>query len=257
MAKVKVDPDVQKLIDEYNSAYNILCRSGEFLYGARLSAAKTIANVEDLVNSIANHPKTFDTNIEAIKFNKEKFAGAQEFAKQEYENAKKGAVGAAAGVGAGGAIAAMGPTAAMWVATTFGTASTGTAISALSAGGMAAGNALLALAGPIGWGIAGASLVATFFITRNKKKKIEAEKQETISKIKRAISSTKECRGKIADLHGRINDLRYKLIHAESQLREDVYGADYMSLSEDAKLALGALVNNTLSLSELLNKTID
>ena len=77
MAKVKVDPDVQKLIDEYNSAYNILCRSGEFLYGARLSAAKTIANVEDLVNSIANHPKTFDTNIEAIKFNKEKFAGAQ------------------------------------------------------------------------------------------------------------------------------------------------------------------------------------
>ena len=274
MAKLKVDPDVQKLIDEYNSAYSILCRSGEFLYDVRLSAAKTIANVEDLVNSIANHPKTFDTNIEAIKFNKEKFAGAQEFAKQEYENAKKGAVGAAAGVGAGGAIAAMGPTAAMWVATTFGTASTGTAISALSgaaatnaalawlgggvaAGGMAAGNALLALAGPIGWGIAGASLVATFFITRNKKKKIEAEKQETISKIKRAISSTKECRGKIADLHGRINDLRYKLIHAESQLREDVYGADYMSLSEDAKLALGALVNNTLSLSELLNKTID
>ena len=108
-----------------------------------------------------------------------------------------------------------------------------------------------------GWGIAGASLVATFFITRNKNKKIEAEKQETISKIKRAISSAKECRGKIADLRGRITDLRYKLIHAESQLREDVYGADYMSLSEDAKLALGALVNNTLSLSELLNKTID
>ena len=268
MAKVKVDPDVQKLIDEYNSAYSILCRSGEFLYDARLSAAKTIANVEDLVNSIANHPKTFDTNIEAIKFNKEKFAGAQEFAKQEYENAKKGAVGAAAGVGAGGAIAAMGPTAAMWVATTFGTASTGTAISALSGaaatnaalawlgggvagvgGGMAAGNALLALAG--------ASLVATFFITRNKKKKIEAEKQETISKIKRAISSTNECSYKIADIHGRINDLRHKLFYAESQLRKDVYGADYMSLSEDAKLALGALVNNTLSLSELLNKTID
>lgn len=40
MAKVKVDPDVQKLIDEYNSAYSILCRSGEFLYDVRLSAAK-------------------------------------------------------------------------------------------------------------------------------------------------------------------------------------------------------------------------
>lgn len=72
MAKVKVDPDVQKVVDEYNNAYERLCESGKSLYDARLSAAKVIANVEDLVNSIANHPKTFDTNIEAIKFNKEK-----------------------------------------------------------------------------------------------------------------------------------------------------------------------------------------
>lgn len=93
----------------------------------------------------------------------------------------------------------MGPTAAMWVATTFGTASTGTAISALSgaaatsaalawlgggvaAGGMAAGNALLALAGPIGWGIAGASLVATFFITRNKKRRLRPKSKKQFRK---------------------------------------------------------------------------
>ena len=81
------------------------------------------------------------------------------------------------GVTAGAAVVSVAPTVAMWVATTFGTASTGTAISALSGaaatnaalawlgggalavggGGMAAGNAFLALAGPVGWGIAGAS----------------------------------------------------------------------------------------------------
>ena len=207
--------------------------------------------------------------------NKKLFVDAQEFAKQEYENAKKGALGAAAGVGAGGTIVAMGPTAAMWIATTFGTASTGTAISALSGaaatnaalawlgggvigvgGGMAAGNALLALAGPIGWSIAGLSLLATILLTHNKKKKIEAEKQKTISNIKRAISSTNECRCRIKDIHKRIYVLRKKLCDAESQCREVVYGADYMSLSEDAKLALGALVNNSLSLSELLSETI-
>lgn len=76
----------------------------------------------------------------------------------------------------------------MWVATTFGTASTGTAISALSGaaasnaaiawlgggalatggGGMAAGQALLALAGPIGWGIAGTTLLASVLLTVKK-----------------------------------------------------------------------------------------
>ena len=69
----------------------------------------------------------------------------------------------------------------MAVATTFGVASTGTAISALSGaaatnaalawlgggaiaaggGGMAGGSALLALAGPVGWGIGGLSLVGS------------------------------------------------------------------------------------------------
>lgn len=86
-----------------------------------------------------------------------------------------------AGAGLGVAVVALGPTAAMGVATTFGVASTGTAISSLSGaaatnaalawlgggaiaaggGGMAAGEAILALAEPIGWAIAAASLVAS------------------------------------------------------------------------------------------------
>lgn len=69
----------------------------------------------------------------------------------------------------------------MGIATTFGVASTGTAISALSGaaaanaalawlgggalavggGGMAAGSAFLALAGPVGWTIAGLSIIAS------------------------------------------------------------------------------------------------
>ena len=69
----------------------------------------------------------------------------------------------------------------MGIATTFGVASTGTAISTLSGaaatnaalawlgggalaaggGGMAAGNALLALAGPVGWAIAGVALLSS------------------------------------------------------------------------------------------------
>ena len=84
----------------------------------------------------------------------------------------------------------MGPSAAMAVATTFGTASTGTAISALSGaaatnaalawlgggaiaaggGGMAAGSTLLALAGPVGWGVSGCVLVGSGLYLNNRNK---------------------------------------------------------------------------------------
>ena len=97
----------------------------------------------------------------------------------------------------------MAPTAAMWVATTFGTASTGTAISALSGaaatnaalawlgggalsaggGGIVAGNALLAMAGPIGWTIAGATLLTSILLFTSKKAKLNKQKNEEIEAV--------------------------------------------------------------------------
>ena len=65
--------------------------------------------------------------------NRDKFRDSCDFGKRELQAARE----AAGGTGAG-----LAPTAAMWVATTFGTASTGTAISALS--GAAAESAALA-----------------------------------------------------------------------------------------------------------------
>ncbi len=105
--------------------------------------------------------------------------------------ARAAAGGAGAGLAAGASVAFMGPTAAMWVATTFGTASTGAAIStlsgaaatnaalawlgggAVSAGGagIAGGNAFLAMTGPIGWTIAGATLLTSIVLfTKNRAK---------------------------------------------------------------------------------------
>ena len=95
---------------------------------------------------------------------------AEHIEKSYNEGLTKSVASGAAGVGLGVAVVALGPTAAMGIATTFGVASTGTAISALSGaaatnaalawlgggalamngGGMVAGKALLALAGPIG-----------------------------------------------------------------------------------------------------------
>lgn len=87
----------------------------------------------------------------------------------------------------------------MAIATAFGTASTGTAISSLSGaaatnaalawlgggaltaggGGMAAGNAVLALAGPVGWGIGTAAVIGggIFAACQNKKAACQANEE--------------------------------------------------------------------------------
>jgi hypothetical protein len=163
----------------------------------------------------------------------------------------------------------------MWVATTFGTASTGTAISslsgavatkaalawlgggALSAGGagVAGGQALLALAGPIGWGIAAASTVASTAALGHKNKQIASQAIEEAKKITIAGAQLNEISAKIQHLIDETSALLTKQRAAYSDLRS-LCGADYMSLSTEQQYRLGALVNNTLSLAQLLNKTV-
>lgn len=238
----KVDPDIQRAIDAYNSAYQDVCSSGESLHNTRVKAAETVKDVEDLVNSIANHPKTFDTDIGEIKTNRLKFADAQGIAQDT------------------------------WIATTFGIASTATAFSTLSGAamanaalvwgggalaGMAGGGALLSvLAGPAGWIIGGATLLTTVAVTHKKKKELEEKKQSELRKIKEATTSAKTTRSKILQLHTQVAELYSPLVTKQYQLRQAAYGADYLSLDNDTQLALGALVNNTLSLSKKLSETI-
>ena len=123
----------------------------------------------DCIRNVAEEKRLTYEKLKAIRV---KWKQQAENIVLEYKKAEVKAAGqCAAGVGAGVAVVTLGPTAAMGIATTFGVASTGTAISALSGaaaanaalawlgggalavggGGMAAGSAFLALAGPVGW----------------------------------------------------------------------------------------------------------
>ena len=59
-----------------------------------------------------------------------------------------------------------------------------------------------------------------------------------------------------------INDLQQKTLLLHGKLtatlaKEQKYiGVDYEALTEEEQLSLGAFVNNTLALAELLNKTV-
>ncbi len=104
-----------------------------------------IARGENFVNRLTNMPKEFDKSWSELKAEIAEFDNVVEKLEEEYRASHIGKGTAAAGVAVGAGVAAFAPTAALAVATTFGTASTGTAIATLS--GAAATNAALAWLG--------------------------------------------------------------------------------------------------------------
>lgn len=271
----ELDRMLEGVVTEYNDAYTIMNDKGIQLFVERTRAVDSISFVEALVNSIANRPKSFDAEFEEIKTDRKQFTDSCEFADRELHEARKAATGVGAGLAAGASVAFMAPTAAMWIATTFGTASTGAAIStlsgaaatnaalawlgggALAAGGsgMAGGTAFLALAGPVGWTIAGATLLSSILIFTTKKTKLNKQKNEEIQAIKQNIEIVREMDAKISQILSETAAIRDGLnLALKSSL--PMYGADYLSFSEEQKLALGALVNNTKALAAMFRKTV-
>ena len=271
----ELDRMLDQSITEYNNAYTLMSDKGMRLYIERQRSCDAIAMVEALVNSIANRPKSFDDDFVTIDSHRKEFVGSYEFAERELQAARQSASGAGAGIAAGASVAFMAPSAAMWVATTFGTASTGTAISALSGaaasnaalawlgggalasggGGMIAGQAMLALAGPIGMTVAGVTLLSSILLFSTNRMKLNKQKSEEIDSIKKNTQKVSEIDSVLSVLLSQTEALRSSL-SSTSLGCLPYFSADYNSLDDDARLRLGSLVNSTPALSKLLNKTI-
>lgn len=261
--------------DEYNTQYTIMYDCGMNLYVERERAKDLIVNVENLVNSIANHPKSFDSDISEIKMNREEFQNSCDFAKQELDAARNSAISAGGGIAAGATVASVAPATAMWIATTFGTASTGTAISTLSGAaatnaalawlgggaiaaggqGMAAGTAFLAMAGPVGWSIAGATLLTSIVLFTKKKMRTNKERKEEIEKVKTNTELVTETGSKIKSVLDKTNKLREEL-NRKYGICLSSYEKSFLEISEEQRMELGALVNNTKALAITLGENI-
>lgn len=271
-----LNKELNKAEKKYDEEYKLTSSKGETLFKERQETVQLISNVERLINSIAFHPKAFVIDFEEIKIEKQNFQGVIEFAKEQSENLERGSKLIGAGLTAGSFVASTAPTAAMWVATTFGTASTGTAISALSGaaasnaaiawlgggalatggGGMAAGQALLALAGPIGWGIAGTTLLASVLLTVKKRFKLQEKKKDEITKLQNLTNELRKIGVNIEQLINQTVSLKVEL---SQQFQECLCydSTDYSTLNSVDKQRLAALVNNTKTLSKLLSKTVE
>ena len=269
----------EETLNSYNKSYEEMEKSCEQLYEIRSKSVEFIKLIQRVVNSIANTPKEFDTELGKIGRELSKFNETEEYAKEAYNASVKAGANIVEGAAAGLGVASMVPSALMSIATTFGTASTGTAISALSGAaaqkaamawigrtfagfavkegaGMAAGQAFLALAGPIGWGITAASTGISLISLTNKNKELAdnaVKEAKEIAKAREALVETIE----------KVNELRSKtdlLFRDMSKQRDKItrsMNLDYLTIENEDKIFLGALVNNTLSLSILLNETVE
>ena len=269
--KGKKKSKLQQAQDKAQAAINLTNKTIEELGGYTSGLYESLTSIQELFDKIRNVPSDKKLQYEELKQIRLNWKQQAEKIEKDYQEAAiKNAGAGAAGTGIGVAVVMMGPTVAMGVATTFGVASTGTAISALSGaaatnaalawlgggalaaggGGMAAGEAFLALAGPVGWAIAGVSLVASgllFWKSSDDKKRLEnvftSISQRDVKSYELAIVELKERISRIIDESGKLN---------ESIENIQTFGLDYNLMTEEQQYALGSYVNLMLSSTQLL-----
>ena len=265
-------------IQIYNEKATELTNKSTDLYQTRDKAIKVVKIVEERISKLANKPKEFETKLEEINIEIQNFEDKQLAITQAIKEAElaSGSTAATASLSAlGVTVATLGPTAAMGVATTFGVASTGTAISSLTGaaansaalawlgggsiaaggGGMAAGNAFLAMAGPVGWWIAGLMLTASVgagVFANKKNEEVAKEALDEQKKIELLIRQTDKSIIEISQLNNLIEKQTEGIYLANLSL----IGKDYNLFTDDEKYQAGSLVNSTLSLTSMINKEI-
>lgn len=253
--KCKRKTKLEMAQDKAQAAINKTNETIEELGNHTSNLYDSLTSIQDSFDRIRNVPNDKKLQYEELKKIRLNWRLQAEKIEKDYQvaavkNAGAGAAGASLGV----AVVTMGPTVAMGVATTFGVASTGTAISALS--GAAATNAALAwlgggaLAGPVGWAIAGVSLIASglfFWKSSSDKKHLEsvfiAISERDIKSYELAVVELKERISRIIDENAKLND-------AISNIA--TLGLDYSKMTEAQQYELGAYVNLMNASTQLL-----
>ncbi len=267
---------LKKAGKEYNRVFDELLRAMEQLHRDRLAARDLLIMVENYIFQLANKPISYEKTIQEVRVRRQSFDDKVDSLQKEVDEA--GNIGSTAGAGAlaGAGIAALGPTAAMAVATTFGTASTGAAIGTLSGAaatnaalawlgggtlaaggaGMAGGQFLLKLFGPVGWGLSAAALLGGGLLANKKNKEIAQKAEQKTREIKQETLHLRELGEKVLKLDDRITrELTGGILEALENLAD--HGADdYSEMTYEEKQQLAVIMNSAEVLSKLIGEKV-
>ena len=261
--KIATD-EVFQLANQTNLKINELGKQDESLYEVLIS----IQNKFDAIRNIPSDKlRTYNKDKEVcIKWKQHVDKINEDYKDAQKANVGGGAAATAAGVG----VAFFGPTVAMGIATTFGVASTGTSIASLTGiaqtnaalawlgggalgaggGGMSAGSAILGLAGPVGWTIAGIAIVSSVFLfwkARSDKKKLENIFLKVAKRDKRSYELA------LVELNERIRKIEQEIPILRNAINDIItFGTDYNIMTESQQIKLGTYVNFMNSATTLL-----
>ena len=101
----------EETLARYNNSYEKMKNECENLYNVRGQAIKVIKMNQNVINSIANTPKEFDTTLGKIGKELTKFNDTEEYAKKAYNASVQAGINIAGGAAAGLGVASMAPTA--------------------------------------------------------------------------------------------------------------------------------------------------
>lgn len=261
--------------EEYNGIVQQIGQESCELYEIRKQSVRQIERFETYLNSLSNKPIEFERVLMSVKSDLREI---HEAIKLEEENnsesikiARKGGIGVAAST----IVAVTSSTALMAAATAFGTASTGVAISSLSGaaatnaalawlgggalatggGGMSAGSALLGLAGPVGWTIAGIAAIGMGVMTA---KKNSTSAQKALNQADDLITKTQVLSEKFYELNGiavQTRNLNQKIDTACGML-ERIFTKNHRMFTDGEKSLLAVTVNDVQSLGKLISTHI-
>lgn len=267
----KKQSKLQLAQDEAQNAVNKINQKIEELGNKTAILYDELTEIQALFDLIRNVPSSETLKYqESNKIRLNWWQQAEKIEKDYNEAAKKNSGNIIIGTGVGVAVATMGPTAAMGFATTFGVASTGTAISTLSGaaatnaalawlgggalaaggGGMAVGEAFLSLAGPVGWALAGVALLTSGVMSLKTKTDQKHIESVFTSISQRDIRSYDLAIVELNERITRITDESNKLKDAIEDIK--TFGQNYDTMSEKQQYVLGSYVNLVSSSTQLL-----
>ena len=282
MEKERQFDELQKICTQYERNRASLTKKAQSLYDKRKNYVKTIEDIDGYLSAIDNLPSWCEDEMQEGILLLEDFKVAVQYenSPKDYANLHDASGRTAAFMAAGGAIgaatAAFGPTAAMSLATVLGTSFTGTAISSLSgaaatnaalawlgggalaAGGMgvAGGNLVLAMFGPIGGAIAGISGTVGLAFIRKKNKKLAAQVAEQKQHIKKDNMALAKRITALQSLISKSTDFNSTKLSPSLQWIANVKPKDYSLWTDVQKQELEVLLNNVSNMAQLINQRI-
>ena len=120
---------------------------------------------------------------------------------------------------------------------------------------MATGSTLLALAGPVGWGIGGIALAGSGLYFNHKNKKVAREATEQRMAIEAQIRSLRTAEREIGGLRRQSDTHIAGCLADLTELIADT-PTDYQDFSREQKLRMASLINHARAMSELIKKEI-